>query len=103
MDYLNRTAPGEPVAFFTSGIAGLNARAYITGLHDFTFYRECLAAHSALQMKALMTDRGIRHFVTSLSGCGKPPLRELANFLDQYTYERFRSGCLYVADLRDDD
>jgi hypothetical protein len=99
-EHLNRTAPGEPVAFFTNGIAGLNARAYSTGLHNFTFYRECLAARSAVEVKALMASAGIRHFVTPLPRCGRPPLPQLTDFLDRYTHARFRAGCLYIADLQ---
>ncbi len=101
-EHLNRTAPGEPAAFFTNGIAGLKARAYSTGLHNFTFYRECLAARSATNVNALMEATGIRHFVTPQPRCGAPPLPQLAEFLEQYTHERFRAGCLYIADLNAD-
>ncbi len=101
-EHLNRTAPEEPVAFFTNGIAGLNARAYSTGLHNFTFYRECLAARSGAEVNALMARTGIRHFVTPLPRCGSPPLPALAEFLARYTHERFRAGCLYIADRNAD-
>jgi hypothetical protein len=100
VEYLNRTAPGEPTAFFWNGIAGLQGRAYTSGSHTFEFFRQCKAASSAEAVKELMARNGIRHFVTPLPRCGEPNLPQLAEFIKRYTVERFRGGCLYVADTK---
>jgi hypothetical protein len=98
--HLNATAPGEPVAFFANGIAGLDARAYSTGWHNFTFLRDVRRANSAEKVKDLMERSGVRHFVTPLPRCGTAPLPQLEAFLAKYTRERFRAGCLFIADWR---
>jgi len=98
VDQLNHTSPGEPVAFMTNGIAGLNAPAFSTGLHNFTFFRQLQNASSAADVSRLMARNGIRHFVAPLPACGAPPLPQLADFLRQYTHERAEAGCAYLAD-----
>ena len=100
VEYLNRVDPGEPAAFFWVGIAGLRARPYTSGTHTFEFYRQCTVATSAGAVKDLMTKNGIRHFVTPLPACGEPNMPQLAEFIKRYTKEQFRSGCLYVADMK---
>jgi len=100
VDYLNRTAPGEPAAFFWTGLAGLQGRAYTSGPQTFEFFRECEAAHSAEAVKALMAKNGIRHFVSPLPKCGQPNLPQLTEFLKLYTEEQFRNDCLYVATMK---
>jgi hypothetical protein len=101
VDYLNRTAPGEPAAFFWIGIAGLVGRPYTSGTHTFEFFRQCDAAHTGEAVKKLMEEYGIHHFVAPLPKCGQPNLPQLAEFLRLYTRERFRDGCLYVAETRE--
>ncbi len=100
VDYLNRTAPGEPAAFFWIGIAGLVGRPYTSGTQTFEFFRQCDAAHTGDAVKKLMDEYGIHHFVTPLPKCGQPNMPQLAEFLRLYTRERFRDGCLYVAETR---
>lgn len=100
VEYLNRTAPGEPAAFFWIGIAGLHGRPYTSGSHTFEFFRQCEAAGSAEAVKELMARNGIRYFVTPLPNCGEPNMPQLAEFIKRYTEERFRSGCLYVAETK---
>ena len=101
VDYLNRTAPGEPAAFFWVGAAGLQGRPYTSGSHTFEFFRECDEAKSAEAVKDLMARKGIRHFVTPLPACGVPNLPQLEEFLKLYTREEFRGPCLYVAQTKD--
>ena len=100
VEYLNRLAPGEPAAIFWVGIAGLLGRPYTSGSHTFEFFRQCQKAKSAEAVKELMAKNGIRHFVTPLPSCGEPNMPQLAEFIKRYTEERFRNGCLYVADLK---
>ena len=100
VEYLNRAAPGEPAAFFWIGIAGLRGRPYTSGSHTFEFLRRCEEAHSAEAVKELMAENGIRYFVTPLPKCGKPTLPQLSDFIKRYTVERFRAGCLYVAETK---
>jgi hypothetical protein len=100
VDYLNRTAPGEPVAIFWVGIAGLQGRPYTSGSHTFEFFRQCEAAHSAEAVRDLMAKNGIRHFVSPLPKCGEPNMPQLIEFLKRYTEERFRGNCMYVAETK---
>ena len=102
VEYLNRRAPGEPAAFFWIGIAGLRGRPYTSGSHTFEFLRQCQAANSAEAVKELMAKSRIRHFVTPLPNCGEPNLPQLTEFIKRYTEERFRGGCLYVAEMKRD-
>jgi hypothetical protein len=101
VDYLNRTSPGEPAAFFWVGIAGLQGRPYTSGTQTFDFYRQCERAHSAEAVRDLMARNGIRHFVAPLPNCGQPNMPQLTEFLKVYTEERFRNSCLYVAETKD--
>jgi hypothetical protein len=101
VDYLNRTAPGQPAAFFWVGAAGLQGRPYTSGSHTFEFLRECEAATSAEAVKELMARKGIRHFVTPSPTCGVPNLPQLEDFLKVYTREIFHGPCLYVAETKD--
>jgi hypothetical protein len=102
VEYLNRTAPDEPAAFFWNGIAGLRGRPYTSGSHTFEFFRQCEAASSAEAVKELMAKNGIRHFVTPLPSCGEPNMPQLTEFIKRYTEERFRGGCLSVAETKSD-
>ena len=101
VDYLNRTAPGQPAAFFWVGAAGLEGRPYTSGSHTWDFFHECDEARSAQAVKQLMAKNGIRHFVTPLPSCGVPNLPQLEDFLKLYTREKFRGSCLYVAETKD--
>ena len=100
VEYLNRTAPGEPAAFFWNGIAGLRGRPYTSGSHTFEFFRLCEAASSAEAVKKLMATHSIRYFVTPLPSCGEPNMPQLVEFVKRYTEERFRRGCAYVAQTK---
>jgi hypothetical protein len=98
--YLNRMAPGEPAAFFSNGIAGLVGRPYTSGSHTFEFFRLCEDATSAEAVKNLMAAYSIRYFVTPPPNCGGPNMPQLVDFLKRYTEERFRRGCVSVAETK---
>ena len=100
VDYLNRTAPGEPVAIFWVGIAGLQGPVYTSGNQTFDFHDRCDKAATAAGVKSLMAKYGIRHFISPLPSCGEPNFPQLTEFLKRYAVERFRSTCLYVAETR---
>jgi Dolichyl-phosphate-mannose-protein mannosyltransferase len=100
VQYLNRRAPGEPVAFFWIGIAGLKGRPYTSGTHTFEFYRQCERANSPEAVNELMYRNEIRYFVTPLPKCGTPNMPQLTQFIQRYTEEKYRSGCLYVAEVK---
>jgi dolichyl-phosphate-mannose-protein mannosyltransferase len=100
VDYLNRTAPGQPAAFFWVGLAGLQGRAYTSGTQTFEFHRQCDRATTAEAVKDLMARNGIRYFVTPLPKCGQANMPQLIEFLKRYTEERFRGDCLYIAETK---
>ncbi len=65
IDYLNRTAPGEPVAFFGGGaIAGLNARAYTDQWRTYEFWKSLIHAGSAEEIAKMFQQLGIHHVIS---------------------------------------
>jgi hypothetical protein len=86
VEYLNRTAPGEPVFFADSSlIAGLRAPAYRNSWHQYDFRKLVEASNSARDLYKLLAARGIQHMIadfdvkdrqpsiaTVLSECGDP-------------------------------
>ena len=64
IDYLNRTAPGEPVAFLGgNSIAGLNARAYTDQWHTWQFRKGLATARSPMEIAAMFHELGIRYVI----------------------------------------
>jgi hypothetical protein len=100
IDYLNRTAPGEPVAFFWTGMAGLQGRPYTSGSHTFEFFKKIEAAPQPEDVKELMAKTGIRYFVTPLAACGEPNFEQVTAFILFYTEPRFYNACLAVAETK---
>ena len=77
IEYLNRAAPGQPVAFFASdGIAGLHARAYTDTWHTYAYSRLLSDARSAAEVAAILRERGIAHIVAPVSLRTAVPLRD---------------------------
>jgi hypothetical protein len=67
IEYLNRTAPGEPVGFFGgSSIAGLNAPAYTDRWHTYAYWKRLLNASRPEDVAAQFRELGIRHVITPL-------------------------------------
>ena len=64
IDQLNRTAPGEPVAFFGGGaIAGLNAVAYTDQWRTYDFWKRLIHAGTADEITMMFRQLGIRHLI----------------------------------------
>jgi hypothetical protein len=68
IDYLNQSAPGEPVAFFGSDVvAGLRAPAYTDTWHAYAYWSQLSAARTAAEAAAVLRERNIHHIVAPLS------------------------------------
>jgi hypothetical protein len=64
---LNRTAPGEPVAFIRgAAIADLHARAYSDSWHTYGFWKRMIEADEPAQVAAEFQELGIRHLITPI-------------------------------------
>ncbi len=64
IEYLNRTAPGEPVAFFGgSAIAGLNARAYTDQWRTYEFWKDLIHAGSPEEIATMFRQLGIHYVI----------------------------------------
>ena len=67
VDMLNRTAPGEPVAFINGGvIAGLDARGYSDTWHTYKFWKHMIESKDPKQIAALFRQSGIRYLITPI-------------------------------------
>ena len=85
IDQLNHTAPGEPVALFSSDVtAGLNALAYTDTWHSELYWNRVRFATTPLQIKAVFDELGIRHVIAPVSReAGSAPIHDfLARWLD---------------------
>lgn len=64
VEYLNRTAPGEPVAFFSgAAIAGLHARAYADTWHTYEYWKSLIRCRSPEAAALMVRKLGIRHVI----------------------------------------
>ena len=65
--YLNRTAPGEPVAFFGGdNIAGLNGRAYTDTWHTYEYWKRLIRSREPEEVAAMFRELGIKHVITPM-------------------------------------
>lgn len=101
VEYLNQSAPGQPVAFFASdGIAGLHARAYANTWHTYGYSRLLSSARSAADVAAILRQRDIRHIIAPRSLETTVPL--LDTFLREWAEpENVASGAMALFRLRD--
>ncbi len=68
IEYLNRAAPGQPVAFFASdAIAGLNAPAYVNTWHTYEYSRLLSSARTAAEVAAILRERDVRYIIAPRS------------------------------------
>ncbi len=68
IDYLNQSAPGEPVAFFaTDVVAGLHAPAYTDTWHAYSYWTQLSAARSAAEAAAVLRERSIHYILAPVS------------------------------------
>jgi hypothetical protein len=85
IDRLNRTAPGEPAAFFsTDATADLNALAYTDTWHSELYWNRVRFATTPQQIVAVMNELGVRHVIAPASrqGASAPIHDFLARWLD---------------------
>ena len=84
IDVVNRTAPGEPVAFLAGdAIAGLHAKAYTDTWHTYKFWKRITAATDPLQIAALFREAGIHYVITPI-----PPETDflpIQHFVERWT------------------
>ena len=84
VDHLNRTAPGEPVAFFDSdSIAGLHAAPYTDSWHSEPYWSRVRNARLPEEIAAILREFGIHHAIAPLTGQVKYPV--IRTFLAQWT------------------
>ncbi len=84
IDIVNRTAPGEPVAFLQGDmIAGLHAKAYTDTWHTYQFWMRMTNSKDPEQIAALFRELGIRHVITPLSP--ENPYAVVQHFVEQWT------------------
>ena len=82
IDHLNRTAPGEPVAFFDGDpVAGLQAPAYSDTWHSEHFWKRLRDSASPEEAAALFEELGIRHAIAPLTREAAYPV--VRSFLQQ--------------------
>lgn len=85
IDHLNRTAPSESAAFFsTDATAGLNALAYTDTWHSELYWNRVRFSTTPQQIVAVMNQLGIRHVIAPASrqGASAPIHDFLARWLD---------------------
>jgi len=81
---LNRTSPGEPVAFFRGeSVAGLDAKAYTDTWHTFPFWNRMIQADDGEQINALFHEYGIKLVITPIPL--DSPSEPIRDFVDNWT------------------
>ena len=84
VEYLNRKAPGEPVAFFGgAAIAGLHARAYTDTWHTYAYWSRLIGATTPDEIAAMFGELGIHHLITPHPLQTEYPVTRL--FVDRWT------------------
>jgi hypothetical protein len=79
---LNRTAPGEPVAFIRGGaIAGLHARGYSETWHTFKFWKRMIESDEPSQVAQEFREYGIRYVITPM------PVDSPSEVVRRFVYE----------------
>ncbi len=72
--YLNRTAPGEPVAFFGGdAVAGLNGRAYTDTWHTYEYWKRLIHSREPEEVAAMFRELGIKHVITPMPAINDYP------------------------------
>ena len=68
IEHLNRTAPGQPVAFFGSdAVAGLHAPAYTNTWHTYPYWRSLGSARKSADVARILRERNIRYILAPTS------------------------------------
>jgi len=85
IDRLNRTAPGEPAALFsTDATADLKALAYTDTWHSELYWNRVRFANTPQEIAAVMNELGVRHVIAPASReAGSAPIHDfLERWLD---------------------
>lgn len=98
---LNRTAPGEPVAFFTGDtIAGLKGLAYTNTWHNELYWQRVRNAHSPKEIAEVLKGLNIRTIVAPVSF--EAPFPVIRDFFHQWLensgFEREGIGIFHLRD-----
>ena len=81
---LNRTAPGEPVAFVRGGaIAGLHARGYSDTWHTYRFWRRMIESEEPAQVAQEFREYGIKYVITPIPV--DSPFEIVRRFITEWT------------------
>jgi hypothetical protein len=101
IDQLNREAPGEPVAFFsTDASAGLHARAYSDGWHSYDFSKRVQSARTPGEVATVLRAFRINQIIAPQSGAS--PYVSVKTFLRKWTEPEIQGiGGFGVFRLRD--
>jgi len=100
-EYLNRSAPGEPAAYFDGDLtAGLLGLAYSDTWHSYAYWWDLRKSENAEQLMAAFQRRHIRYVIAPVSGESYfPAAREL--FLRWTTAPLATAGTFAAYGLRD--
>jgi hypothetical protein len=84
IEILNRTAPGQPVAFLRGAvIAGLNAPGYSDTWHTYTFWKRMIGSDDPAQVAALFRELGIHYVLAPITGVSDYPV--VQHFVELWT------------------
>jgi hypothetical protein len=99
---LNRLAPGEPVAFFsTDATAGLRATAYTDTWHNEHYWKRVRNAPDAVAIAGQFGALGIRHVIAPASR--EAPFEVVKTFLERWLDAETTVGPLTLYRLRDSE
>lgn len=100
IEYLNRAAPGEPVAFFDgTQIAGLHAPAFTNAWHSPDFSRRMQFSTTEADILETANDLGMQHFIYPTAKSGLPRRQMIVRFLDECTTPEMVVGWYFVSKL----
>jgi hypothetical protein len=101
IDRLNRTAPGEPVAFFSTGaVAGLDAKPFTDSWHTYDYWTSIQSRQRSKEVAAILRHLGIHHIVAPVSLESYYPLFEA--FLREWAEPAgVKAGSMGLFTLRD--
>lgn len=100
IDQLNRTAPGEPAAFFsTDATAGLRATAYTDTWHNEHYWERVRNAPDAASIAAQLRTLNVRHVIAPASR--QAPFEVVKTFLGRWLDAETTVGPLTLYRLRD--
>jgi len=84
IEILNRTAPGQPVAFIQGAvIAGLEARGYSDTWHTYAFWKRMIGSTEPAEVAALFREKGIHYLLTPMPVVTDYPV--VQHFVEQWT------------------